>query len=604
MIDEEITAILKEVEEQELEGEEMEKESKDALIIAANNICYLKRYYDAMNDKLIVFPSVAKTIVDYSLMEEAEKHYWEEEDEFPLEYSAALRSIATDKFEEEEGSDEGGHDDEMMDRLSMALVLTQDEEDELKKAMEEAEADDEEAAKEEPVTPKDPEATDNAEPHVLLLVSKTTVGNREQLANQDLVATMLTSHGIEPVLLDGADPNNKERRNELFGISGIRAKYPQVFAVQNEDTKFIGDFDIIQMYNETGQLTKNHLLSSSPDEPAPFEEEEPVLVEAVEAFKPHLLLLISKLSTNPEQVRNQEMLQTMVQTSDLDNPEILDGADLMNKDRRNQLFAISGLRAKYPQLFSVTSSDADPTFLGDFDTIQGLNECGQLNKSHLLGIQDEVSTDAAVGKAEPPLVVEEETTKENAAPIVNSRELPLEEESEAAPLTAVPAKENKDGPQFLLLISNLSGNRQQDANQALALSTLKSNGFDPMLLDGSDPEHKIRRNELFAISGIRAKYPQLFLVKGKKTEFVGDFERIQDLHEAGELNEASLVGTKKFLDSKKLLLIGAGLALVAAVLVAFVTQRNGKEENMLVDMVDASAGSTGQGIMDVGGGES
>jgi hypothetical protein len=44
-------------------------------------------------------------------------------------------------------------------------------------------------------------------------------------ANQDRDLTLLRGKGMEPFeLLDGADPANKERRNELFGISGIRGK--------------------------------------------------------------------------------------------------------------------------------------------------------------------------------------------------------------------------------------------------------------------------------------------------------------------------------------------------------------------------------------------
>jgi hypothetical protein len=583
MIHEELTAILKEVEEQELD-EEMEKESVDALKVAANNICYLKRYYDPINDKLIVFPSVAKTIVDYSLMDEAEKHYWEEEDEFPIEYSAALRSIATENYEEEQG-DDVGHDDDMMDRLSMNLVLTQEEEDELKKAMEETEAEEEDAEEQ-----AEPEAEAEAEkeneaPHVLLLVSKTTIGNREQLANQDLVVTMLESQGIEPVLLDGADPSNKDRRNELFGISGIRAKYPQLFVTAGDNTKFIGDFDTIQMYNETGQLTKSHLLSDEKEteevEPAPEETVEPVADAPPAPFKPHLLLLISKLSTIPEQTRNQDMVLTLIKTNNLDDPEILDGADLMNKDRRNELFGISGLRAKYPQLFVVTNADEAPTFVGDFDTIQGLNECGQLTKSHLLGIQDEAAAAATEppAKTEPALVEEnkaEVQNKENVAPLSNTREMPQQ------------PKKEPTGPQLLLLISNISGNRQQDANQELVMNTLKSERFNPIFLDGSDPQNKTRRNELFEISGIRAKYPQLFLVKDDKkktTQFIGDFEKIQEMNKAGDLTEAKLFGKRKFLDQKKLLMIGAGLAVTAAVFVAFVMQRNAKEESFMESIV-------------------
>eukprot|EP00941_MAST-03F_sp_MAST-3F-sp1_P000432 g432.t1 len=53
--------------------------------------------------------------------------------------------------------------------------------------------------------------------------------------------------------------------------------------------------------------------------------------------------------------------------------EIVDGMDLLMKDRRNELFAL-GERAKYPQLF------VDEKFVGTYDKIDELNEDGQLAK--------------------------------------------------------------------------------------------------------------------------------------------------------------------------------------------------------------------------------
>eukprot|EP00980_Cylindrotheca_fusiformis_P019294 scaffold6614_cov88-Cylindrotheca_fusiformis.AAC.5 len=634
LIDDELTAILDQVQKEELEDEEMEPESKEAIIKAANEICYLKRYYDVMRDEMIIFPSVTQTILNYSLMEQAETHYFEEEDEFPLEYSAALRSIAALKSSEgDDNDDDDGHDDDLMDRLSMPLILTveQEEEEEQKKQAAEAAMEEEtkEEKKEETPTAETEETPqdnkENAVPHVLLLISKTTVGNREQQANQDLVVTMLASHGIEPVVLDGADPKNKERRNELFGISGIRAKYPQLFTVVNrETTKFIGDFDTIQMYNETGQLNKDFLLPSDNDddnkddtaaEPSAKEEETPTMEK--EPFQPYLVLLISKLSTNPEQGRNQEMMKTMIETNGFTNCiEVLDGSDLINKDRRNQLFGISGLRAKYPQLFAVTSADDEknPKFIGDFDTVQELNECGQLTTQAIFGISKEEKEEEpaaaaeAAEKEEPAALVPEkedimeqanENNKENAAPMVNTmdRDLPSLQESSQQD-TTMKKEQEEEGPQLLLLISNISGNRQQDANQTMVLNNLKSNGLEPiMLLDGSDPQNKIRRNELFEISGLRAKYPQLFVVLNDDddkttttTKFIGDFETIQDMKEAGTLTKAHLFGTAKAIAEKdrqqeqqrrqkKLLMIGAGISVIAAVLVAFVLKGTGETNN-------------------------
>lgn len=65
---------------------------------------------------------------------------------------------------------------------------------------------------------------------------------------------------------------------------------------------------------------------------------------------PRLLLLISRQTTDREQSNKQYAIQNMLKASNLDEPEIIDGADAENKQRRDDLFAVSGLRAKYPQV--------------------------------------------------------------------------------------------------------------------------------------------------------------------------------------------------------------------------------------------------------------
>lgn len=100
MIDEELSKLIKEANEKELE-EPFDEESIEALKKAAHKICYLKKYYDVMKDNFIYFPSVTKTIVDYTLIEEAEKYYYEEDDEYPQDLSIGLRSVATMSMAEE-----------------------------------------------------------------------------------------------------------------------------------------------------------------------------------------------------------------------------------------------------------------------------------------------------------------------------------------------------------------------------------------------------------------------------------------------------------------------------------------------------------------------
>lgn len=136
MIQEELNEIVQEA-VLELE-EELEQEALDALKIAAKKITYLKRYYDVLNDKIIYFPSVAKTIINYALFEEAEKYYYYKDDEFPMDYSLSLRTVVFDKLEEQENDEDHNDtiDEEVMERLATNVEFTEAELEELRKAEE------------------------------------------------------------------------------------------------------------------------------------------------------------------------------------------------------------------------------------------------------------------------------------------------------------------------------------------------------------------------------------------------------------------------------------------------------------------------------------
>lgn len=88
---------------------------------------------------------------------------------------------------------------------------------------------------------------------MIVLVSK-SFGTLEQRTNQDRAITMLQAKGIPFEEIDGGDPACKDRRNELFGISGVRGKYPQFFIKSSEETTYVGDFEAIQQMNEAGTL--------------------------------------------------------------------------------------------------------------------------------------------------------------------------------------------------------------------------------------------------------------------------------------------------------------------------------------------------------------
>jgi hypothetical protein len=124
MIEEEIDKILKETQlyvEKFLE-EDFEKQAMDALRTAAKTLAYRKKYYDVTKDEIIYFPSVSSLIMKNALQDEAETCYWEEGDEFPLEYSKALKTVVREQgmYNEE---DEEGNDEEYMSKLAQDVEI-------------------------------------------------------------------------------------------------------------------------------------------------------------------------------------------------------------------------------------------------------------------------------------------------------------------------------------------------------------------------------------------------------------------------------------------------------------------------------------------------
>jgi hypothetical protein len=93
----------------------------------------------------------------------------------------------------------------------------------------------------------------------LLMLLSNQSGNRQQVADQDRARTLFKFRKIDTQFLDGSDPTKKAFRDELFGISGIRANYPQFFLVSDSITTFLGNFDVIESMNDLGTLTNDML---------------------------------------------------------------------------------------------------------------------------------------------------------------------------------------------------------------------------------------------------------------------------------------------------------------------------------------------------------
>lgn len=100
---------------------------------------------------------------------------------------------------------------------------------------------------------------------VILLVTSipsTTIieGDQHSLRN------ILKGHKIKTWHeVDGSQMENKQERNTLFGISGKKGEYPQVFLKSaSGETRFVGNFEQVQNLNECAQLPPA-TLAARPD---------------------------------------------------------------------------------------------------------------------------------------------------------------------------------------------------------------------------------------------------------------------------------------------------------------------------------------------------
>jgi len=72
--------------------DDLSDEAKNALYKAAHNAAYVDHEFCNIDHKMIYYPSCADLIQNDLLLVEAEKHYYQDKDKFPEEYSQAVRS--------------------------------------------------------------------------------------------------------------------------------------------------------------------------------------------------------------------------------------------------------------------------------------------------------------------------------------------------------------------------------------------------------------------------------------------------------------------------------------------------------------------------------
>mmetsp|Transcript_7565 Transcript_7565/g.11253 ORF Transcript_7565/g.11253 Transcript_7565/m.11253 type:complete len:149 (-) Transcript_7565:203-649(-) len=99
---------------------------------------------------------------------------------------------------------------------------------------------------------------------VIILVSN-GISERKQASAQNNSLSLLNARRVLYEVVDGADPAQVDRRNELFRISGIRGLYPQWFihdddlALERPRTTYVGDWEAISLVNDCDDIPKEVL---------------------------------------------------------------------------------------------------------------------------------------------------------------------------------------------------------------------------------------------------------------------------------------------------------------------------------------------------------
>ncbi|KNC46603.1 uncharacterized protein AMSG_03040 [Thecamonas trahens ATCC 50062] len=75
-------------------------------------------------------------------------------------------------------------------------------------------------------------------------------GNLAQEKNTKKVVDWCEIKKVKVEMVDGADADNRDLRNTLWGISGSRG-YPQMFIKTGDDYAFVGDYDGLEGLIET-----------------------------------------------------------------------------------------------------------------------------------------------------------------------------------------------------------------------------------------------------------------------------------------------------------------------------------------------------------------
>ena len=194
------------------------------------------------------------------------------------------------------------------------------------------------------------------------------VHDYQQAANQKATRDLLSDFAIPYDTVDGMDPLQKEKRDELFAVSGVRGNYPQIF-VTNEaggiGYHFLGGYDWL---NNKGGNELKAIVSNANEKASEVNVSD--TDEAPADRKTRMVVLVSSGAYNSTQANNQKETIEYLDKLHITYTTI-DGNDPLQNEVRDEYFAISEIRGNYPQLFF------SGVYLGGFEYIQDLKSSKQ-----------------------------------------------------------------------------------------------------------------------------------------------------------------------------------------------------------------------------------
>mmetsp|Transcript_19594 Transcript_19594/g.27568 ORF Transcript_19594/g.27568 Transcript_19594/m.27568 type:complete len:121 (-) Transcript_19594:400-762(-) len=118
------------------------------------------------------------------------------------------------------------------------------------------------------------------EKKILVFLMSNGVSDSRQSSNQRRAHTILNAKKVPYMEVDGMDPDQIERRNELFKVSGKRGQYPQFFFLYEDSTaSYIGGYEKLSELNDSSNFSYS-ILAANPN----IETWEKVFEDVVEFF--------------------------------------------------------------------------------------------------------------------------------------------------------------------------------------------------------------------------------------------------------------------------------------------------------------------------------